>query len=149
MVVARILKVPTVWHLHETMVSFDSPNPFVLGNLSTIMTDPYPDPRNSDKQPSMQQRKIGAALAKILFPGFEFDDNLFVVKGWYEDHPGLIFAPDKVPQHKEPRVNDFCNARLRYDLQGGDKFLGIGTKRRIFMYTYLQWLRHSLNAREI
>ncbi|MCX5750831.1 MAG: hypothetical protein NT099_04075 [Candidatus Saganbacteria bacterium] len=72
-----------------------------------------------------------------------------MVKGWYKDHPGMIYAPGKVPRHKDPRVNNFCAERLRYDLRTGDKFLGLGRSSRLFTYAYLQWLRHSLNVREI
>jgi len=113
--------------MKEALLSLDTPNPVVLGLMAKVLRGIFPNPFRPGDQPNEEIRGLGKAIAAKMFPAQIFDDESFVVRERYLEYPGLIYLPDKVPQHSDGRVNDFCNSHLRYDEKRGNKFIVIGT----------------------
>ncbi|NQU16984.1 MAG: GNAT family N-acetyltransferase [Candidatus Saganbacteria bacterium] len=130
-------------NLDETWLSFDTPNPVALGTMTKYLIDPYPDPRQPNKNPTEAVRNLAQAIASQLYQDANFDPDRFVVHDWYFRTKSLLYLADKVPQYKEKAVNDFCFLRLRPQEERGNKMLVIGRVNKEMTQTIVNYFEGS------
>lgn len=109
---------------------FTTPNPKVLGCAARIASFIYPDPflfnKEKKKLPPPDEETWQMAqefISQELPENMRLHKDGCVVDGSYTDRPWLIYKEDEVPWHWDERVNDFCDAYLRYEEELGRKFV--------------------------
>ncbi len=113
-----------IWISNVTQV------PAVAGMVSEIFSDVYPSPRPGSRRSFshlLLARQISRAQRHVFGVGPEagFDENEFIFTNAYtggSDDLKKSFAD--APKHRDPRYNDFCEAKLDYER--GDDLLQLG-----------------------
>jgi len=112
--------------LDETFLIVESPNPAVVGKMTSILIDVYPNPRQRSQEPKADVFGLAMAFANDHYQGHVFDNTVFVVRDWYLDSPQLLYKAAGAPLYGDKVINAFCAENLRYAEERGDKLLMVG-----------------------
>jgi hypothetical protein len=103
-------------------------NPFIIAFLGQV-SDLYPAPGRAAPDPDMVA--VARRLADRFAPGVDLDPESFVLRNECE------FSYRKIPYSTDRRVNEYCDARLRY--HEGDTFVLVGRARHEAVARFVQF----------
>lgn len=123
-----IFKQIIVGRLKKLNFSFETltitPNPRVLGTLARTASFVYPNPYNPGRMDLLDQKIDKLVHSKEVIPEvIPLELEGYVMSGFYEGSPELVYAPDAVPKDRDKIVNLFAHNNLRYEEKKGREFI--------------------------